>query len=76
MYPHLISIFNVNLSFRPFVMAEEKKHIPFKSTQEDSTSNTSNPDLSLGQLMEKKSELNRTLADLEREIYAAEGEIF
>ena len=75
MYPHLISIFNVNLSFRPFVMAEEKP-IPFKSTQEDSTSNTSNPDLSLGQLMEKKSELNRTLADLEREIYAAEGEIF
>ena len=33
------------------------------------------PLLNLAAMMRKKAELSRTLADLEREIYAAEGEI-
>ena len=45
-----------------------------KSSQDDPATPVPNPTLSLVDLMEKKAGLSRTLADLEREIYAAEGE--
>ena len=45
-----------------------------KTTQGDTNTHLPSPVLDLAGLMEKKAELSKTLADLEREIYATEGD--
>ena len=45
-----------------------------KPTQDDTKTQLPSPVLDLAGLMEKKAELSKTLADLEREIYATEGD--